>query len=408
MIRSSHLHYIALLLLGMATLLLSAPLAAENRAYRVAVVPFAINAEKDLTYLKNGIADMLTSRLAWENKVQVLGREQTEAALKQATGPLNEIQAQILGAKLQADYVLFGSLTIFGNSISMDAKMIDVSGERQTLSFFNQAEGMGKVIPQINRFASDINAKIFGRQVAAPVALAPAATPTPRVGTTAPAPAPTHDIHAHPEKLIKGGFQGEGAQGGPARAFNPFSSTQIAQPAQGTSLNPAFSSTPGAANRSAEFWKSSSYPHLISGIEIGDVNGDGFIETVVVTPRKVIVYQARQNKLQKIVEHETGMFVRNLSVDIADINGNGIPEIFVSGLSSQLNTVSSTVLEFSGKALQVLVSDARWYFRVARLPTRGTVLLGQRQLAAMRPDKKEIVELGWSGGEFTANERVLP
>ncbi len=392
----------------LAAPIFSKPIKAETRAYRVAVVPFAINAENDLAYLKNGIADMLTSRLAWENKVQVLGREQTEAALQQATGPLNEIQAQILGAKLQADYVLFGSLTIFGNSISMDAKMIDVSGQRQTLSFFNQAEGMGKVIPQINRFASDINAKIFGRQVAPTVTLTPTAAPTSRAGTTTASPAPAHDIHAHPEKLLQGGFQNEGGDGGPVSSYNPFASAQVAQPAQGSSLNPAFSSSPGAANRSNEFWRSSAYKHLISGIEIGDINGDGRIETVVATPRTVIVYQARENRLQKIFEHKTGTFVRNHSVDIADINGNGIPEIFVTALSNQLNTLSSTVLEFNGQAFQVLTGDAPWFFRVTRHPTRGKILLGQRKLAEKDPYATGIYELGWSGNELTANERVLP
>jgi len=402
-LRSSFKFAILLTLLA-AAIFGSALQAAETRPYRIAIVPFAINAEKDLTYLRNGIADMLTSRLAWENKVQVLGREQTVAAAKQATGPLNEIQAQILGAKLQADYVLFGSLTIFGNSISMDAKMVDVSGERQTLSFFNQAEGMGKVIPQINRFATDINATVFGRQMAAPVALGPAVT------TTSPAapgrqPAPRYDIHAHPEKLLQGGIQPEDAP-----TSSPLMSAGAPVDAQqSSSLNPAFISTAGPQGRTQEFWKSQTFNSLISGIEIGDVNGDNILETVVATPTKVSIYQGVNNKFRKLYEYETGRFSRNIGTDIADMNGNGTPEIYISGLNNQLTGVNSTVLEFTGSGFQVLAKDSRWLFRVADHNLRGKVLLGQkRKVDDMDPFSSAVFELNWTGQELSASERILP
>ncbi len=387
-------------LLYAAVILIPTSIAAETRPYRVAVVPFSINAEKDLTYLKNGIADMLTSRLAWADKVQVLGREQTVSAMNQGTGPLNEIQAQMLGATLGADYVLFGSLTIFGNSVSMDAKMVDVSGERQTLSFFNQAEGMGKVIPQINRFATNINAQVFGRQAATPVALAAAAP-----GTGRPAATPQQDIHAHPEKLLEGGGTAAAAT---AATAGPFVTSQAPAQTQ-SSLNPAFIATAGANAQTSEFWKSATFKHLISGIEIGDINGDKILETVVATSEKVIVYQGVNNKFRKIYEHGTGRYSKNISVDIADLNGNGYPEIFISGLSNQLNGVNSTVIEFNGQSFQILVEKSRWLFRVADNALRGRVLLGQRiKSERIDPFAGEIFELAWEGNELAANDRLLP
>lgn len=404
MIRSSYFKYIVLLALCATVTLLTGPLAAETRPYRVAIVPFTVNAEKDLTYLKNGIADMLTSRLAWENKVQVLGREQTVTAAKQATGPLNEIQAQILGAKLQADYVLFGSLTIFGNSVSMDAKMIDVSGQRQTLSFFNQAEGMGKVIPQINRFATEINAKVFGRQMAQPVVLSPTSTAPGGSRATAGAPVQQQDVHAHPEKLMEGDFQAENTV-----AVSPITSSGQAGAEQSSNLNSAFIATGGADRQTNEFWKSPTFKHLISGIDIGDVNGDQILETVVATPDKVIVFQGVNNRFRKIYEHETASFSKNIGIDIADINGNGTPEIYISGLNNQLNGVNSTVLEFNGQGFQVLAAKSRWLFRVTHHNMRGKLLLGQRRQSD-RPDpfSSAIYELVWEGPDLAAGDRLLP
>ena len=136
---------------------------ADIQPKRVVVVPFKINAPQKMEYLKNGITDMLTSRISWENRVSVVGKEETLEALANIKTPLNETSAREIGRKLSANYVLFGSLTIFGNSVSIDAKVIDVTGTRSPLTFFNQSKGMDEVVPKINLFAEDINNQLFQR-----------------------------------------------------------------------------------------------------------------------------------------------------------------------------------------------------------------------------------------------------
>ncbi len=169
---------------------------AASEPKRVAIVPFKINAEKDFTFLKEGIADMLESRLSWDDKVTVISREETKRALESVEGPLNETKAREIGAKLDADHVLFGSLTIFGNSMSIDGKLVDVSGDKPSFTFFSQSQSMDEVIPQINLFATNINEKVFGRVL--------------QDKTTVDQPQETqYDIHAHPEKLIEEGFISE-------------------------------------------------------------------------------------------------------------------------------------------------------------------------------------------------------
>ena len=44
------------------------PKTAIAEPYKVAIIPFKINAEKDFTFLKDGIFDMLASRLSWGKK----------------------------------------------------------------------------------------------------------------------------------------------------------------------------------------------------------------------------------------------------------------------------------------------------------------------------------------------------
>jgi len=39
---------------------------------KLAILSFTMNADRDLTFLQNGIMDMLGSRLAWKDRVEVI------------------------------------------------------------------------------------------------------------------------------------------------------------------------------------------------------------------------------------------------------------------------------------------------------------------------------------------------
>jgi len=62
---------------------------------------------------------MLTSRLYTEDKVAVLSRGETAKVLETVSPPINESKARKIGSRLGVDYVLFGSLTVFGESVSL-------------------------------------------------------------------------------------------------------------------------------------------------------------------------------------------------------------------------------------------------------------------------------------------------
>ena len=53
---------------------------------RVALFPFKVNAEKDLSFLRDGIFDMLSSRLSSPGKVEVLNRLDVETAIEKTAG----------------------------------------------------------------------------------------------------------------------------------------------------------------------------------------------------------------------------------------------------------------------------------------------------------------------------------
>jgi TolB-like protein len=167
------------------------PLVSAADPVRVVVIPFKMHSDQDLGFLQNGIFDMLSTRLSHPGEVEVVTKEKTEESLKDVSGSIDDAFAKTVGAKLDADYVLFGSLTVFGNSVSMDAKMVDMAGIKPPLTFYQQSQGMDDVIPAINEFASEINQKAFDKQVSV------------QVLTTVPAPGQTQtqSIYVHPERM---------------------------------------------------------------------------------------------------------------------------------------------------------------------------------------------------------------
>ncbi|MGD8369659.1 MAG: FG-GAP-like repeat-containing protein, partial [Desulfobacterales bacterium] len=331
-------HMIRNLLICASLVAGSWPAVAAAATQKVAVVPFTVYAEKDLAFLQKGIVDMLTSRLSQPGEVAVIGREATASALEAVDGPLNPESAVALGKKLGVDYVLFGSLTVFGESVSVDAKMLDVAGSKPPLSFYTQSASYGEVIPAIDRFAAQINEEVFGRK---PVrAAAPAAAPA-----VAPAPAPAPEVpdtRTHPEKLIESGF-GETEEGRTAVA-----GIEMGRP-----------------------WKSRRFRELINGMDLGDVDADGRIETVLAATDKILIYRWENGRFLETARIEMPAFRSAIGVDVGDINGNGVEEIFVTALNNQKNSVQSIVYEFSGSGYQPIVETSSWYFRIVEQKAFG-------------------------------------
>jgi len=369
--------FVGLILLVVA--MFGSPKLAAAELSRVAVVPFKINAEKDMSFLRDGITDMLISRLSWENKVAVLSSEETAKALGNVKAPLNASKARAIGSRLKVDYVLFGSLTVFGNSVSIDAKMVDVAGGKPPLTFFNQSPTMDQVIPGINFFATDINAKIFGRDM-----------PAQRVYAQPQSSREQISSRAHPDKLISGGF---GEIDEPASR----------KPAPGA----AFMATQESRGQSTQFWKSQSIKQRIEGIAVGDVDQDGKQETVIITPFTVELYRFEKKRLYKVSTLADRNLGNIIGVDVADINGNGYPEIIVSCLNPHRKFIKSFVLEFSGQTYTEIVTDSPWCFRVVDHPGRGKILLGQRYHTTPSPLSGAIYEMEWKNSGYEPAIKVL-
>jgi len=342
----------------------SASIAAEpaNAPVKVAILPFNMHTPPQLMYLQDGIRDMLTSRLGWEGKVQVLDRTAVDQATKGMKSDISSEDAQRIGRTLKADYVVFGSLTGIGQAISIDAKMAPLSAKGEPLSFSSQTKSLDEVVPQINQFAQEINQKVFARPG--------------EKSQTARSEEESSAIR-NPELLVP---------------------TTMMPGDKISYLNPNFVEiTPEGSLRQGGLWRSQDFQGGIVGMDVGDVDGDGRTELVMITQNKVMVYRKEGPGLKALATHNGISTDRFLWVSLMDLNRDGRALIFVTNLRSgagvrptpseiQQNQpgygtefLGSFVLRLAGSKLEVVSDRIPYFLNVVELPKRGKVLLGQQK-----------------------------
>jgi hypothetical protein len=154
-----------------------------------------------------------------------------------------------------------------------------------------------------------------------------------------------------------------------------------------------------------QFWKGASFKHAFNGIALGDVDGDGKIETVIITPNRLLVLRYDQQRMQTVYESPESGWDIYIGVDVADINGNGRPEIFITSLALGRQSVQSFVLEYDGKTFNRIASDMSYFLRVVDIPGRGAVLLGQKHMLD-EPYGGTISEMIWRDGRYEPDTRI--
>jgi len=343
---------------------------------RVVVLPFSVHSADNIDYLRQGIGDMLASRISVNEKIEIINRETTLAALKDSDGrELTLTDVNALGKKLNADFVIWGTITKIGAGLSIDGKLVDIGAHKPALSVVAQCQSMDEVIPKVTDLAQKMETRILG--IAPP---APGTVPSAKEVIVSRQPAPQL---ARESEIISG--MKSSKKGTLTSSINPDFINAV-QPLEGKS-----------------FWKSQQFPYALVGVDVGDVNGDGLNETVMIDENNVYIYQKKGTEF-KLIQHIPGKrYDSYLSVDIADINENGIKEIIVSSYTG--NMVNSFVIEFRNGKFETIAHDIRWFMRVITNASGIPVLLGQRR-GIEKTFATPIHEIVWQNGEYREGRRM--
>jgi hypothetical protein len=138
---------------------------------------------------------------------------------------------------------------------------------------------------------------------------------------------------------------------------------------------------------------------------VADLDGDKAAEYVFSDETKLFIYRADKTGWKEVwVEQVPGKQkeMQQFRIEVADINGNGRPEIFVTRMLD--DRVSSYAVEFQDGTFR-RTADIPGFLRVVRFPGRGPVLIGQEY----DPEtffKGQPKEYAWSGGAYAAGAAV--
>ena len=346
--------------------------------YRVAILPVTVHSPENLAFMKEGLLDMLASRMHLEGRVSVMEKGRVKKALAEVEGELDVQKAQEVGSRLGADYVVFGSLTKLGDSASLDLQIVSVKGDKPPVSVYVQARKMEEIINGVDEVARKADEKILGYSLLPPTAQKPAAGPPPAAAAPA---APPPSAAAVP---------------GPP----PPSATRA----------PAARPAMGWGTFLSEFTQSPPLPIKVQGMVVADFDGDGKKEIALIDERSLRIYRWEENQFKLLKRIEGSRVDRYLAVDAADLDKDGKAEIYVTSLPETAyqgdeDKMSSYVVAFKDGEYKVAASGVNWFLRVVDWPGKGKVLLGQGK-GVGKGFEGPIYEMSWDGKRVKEGRKI--
>jgi len=301
---------------------------------RVAIFPFQFHAKESLDYLQDAIFVTLSGRLLGEGDIEVVDRGAVRDALpRQEVAQISGEMARRIAADLDADYAIVGNLTKVGEFVNVDARLISIERPGPPVAVASQYRGLEDAMEGLGEFADRVRRRIL------------LASPTPLEDQKKPEPSDKSTI----AKVLEG-----------VRGEKP----SPPQPARGLE-------------------SIQTLPTLLKGVDVGDVDGDGQNEIVLIDARTLWIYKQTGGRLRlfrKIEGHRNDRF---LTLDVADVNRNGFSEIIVSNIRQ--GALHSFILEFEEKRIKKISDRDRWFYRVINRPTQGWTLVGQKMAIDRRP-----------------------
>ncbi len=324
-----------------------------------AVLPFALHGPQNWRYLQDAVPEMLGNRLTWPGHfIPVNIKGQPEALAAGAAGAAVEA-ADKLRKKLQADYLIWGALSIVGESCSLDIQTLNPKGEKKP---FSSTCKIDDLIGHLEKVAHQINSDIFSR----PTATQP----------TAAVKQPLEKSDSMPRNQ--------------AFIYNEASSE--------TALNPAlrYEGDPRGNQR----WRTQSLNFPSRGMLVGDADGNGQKEIFLLKKEGVDVYRLQNNRLVFVDEFSLGPRRDCLNINFFP-GGNGTQKIAVSATLEE--KPASFILSFANGKLSLEQDKVPYFLNVIKEPPLYMpVLFGQKKGVSRFLDNKGVVEL------ILSNQELVP
>ena len=345
--------------------------AAEKTASsKLIIVPFEIGAPGSFDYLRDGLKNMLASRLAARAGIIELDYSSYERELKDLEkNPANK-EVESLLQRLRVDYLVAGTLYSLQESLRLELTFYAADPAKPTRKFTLLAKDDTAVIGAVGSISMEIAEKVYGIQRDSLVASKRSVAGDGLSGFET----------AHPERIFKKGIYSSGSiQGGLAGALVDVDGVKRSQK---LSIVPV-------------------------DIDVADLDDDGTMEIVIASRSQIRIFHFADEQLVPIDEIPLPG-VKIHAINLADLDGNGIKEMVIS--ASHEHSASSWILEWQavGK-VSFKGKNVSYYLRPVEL-TDGKVLLGQRGVMELAEGDRLVLpgvfKMEWRDNELVAGDRL--
>ncbi|MDO8426157.1 MAG: hypothetical protein Q7T24_01430, partial [Deltaproteobacteria bacterium] len=303
-----------------------------TKTVSIAVLQWKVNSAENMEFIKSAMADMLTSRIGSNQSVELIGPESVRAALGDKID-ITDRGAIEAGKKLKADYVLYGSLTVLGSSISLDAKLLNVKDGGVT-PLYSKGSGMDSVINMTDKLASDV----LTVAVVMPAPAIPAVTGSVTAETLKAEP-----VTVKPE---------------PKEA--PQKDSFIIKPKEG----------PKPVS-----WRSRPFEGVYIAMTSADLNKDGVRELFIISPSNLVIARPKEDGIEVIKEIKETGGVKNVAITSIDSDRDGSTELYISKVYN--NRPYTSIIEFKDNDYKTAMTGIEWLVRTVETEG-GPVLVGQK------------------------------
>jgi len=314
---------------------------------------------------------------------------------------LNPEQAQLVESQDKAEVSVAGSYAQFGKIFSLDVLIKNLRNSSLT-KVFEQGDSQDDLLPAIGRLSAKID-RVLGKMSAATVpaqaTAAPIAAAAPALPTASAAVALPVAVVAKPESAPSASAPQAGY------LVAPESKAIAAAPKTVVQQSSYLVKTDEDAREAAGSWTSAPLEGIFTGIAVGRTLPGGEREIFVAADR-TIRYYLKGSELKLVAEATIAIPAKILSIDTADLDADGIPELYVTIFDRE--SLSSRVYRPTASGMEKVAESLPWFFRGIGTDLNTRTIFAQEML----PGGKFYggpAELVKSGSSFsTKNPRELP
>jgi len=122
----------------------------------ILVLPFGINAEPELDYLREDLPELLRDQLQ-ERGFRTIDGQTTNAVLREEGVSVLDLRtARDLGMLTGADYTVYGTLNQVGETLSLDVRLVDPDATKPAKAIYVSKQGLINVLPALQELADSI------------------------------------------------------------------------------------------------------------------------------------------------------------------------------------------------------------------------------------------------------------